>query len=362
MRAGEVLIGDTPSLTSDYLQSGYDYADGHAAPSVLGTAAAVSALGLTFRSFLPAVITPVQPETEALDPWLTGMMAMQTLMYGNSLTEIRVSRGGDVTLLPAPSIPIVSGGLLPQNWMYAVKRLDQDQNEIDAIVPALAMIHVRYAGSTLAPWRGIGPLQAAGITSAQLAQIEQAMFHDASTPVAQILAAPDQSTLAQRQGMAGSIRDARGRVSVEATTSGGFGVGSQAAPRKDFEASRIGPEVPATAIALRDGSALAVEAALGVPAGLFSQNGGGNREGLRMFYHFTLLPLARLMEAELRVKLDIPDLRISLEELQAVDVSARSRAVGTLAQAGVPLQESLRLVGWTDVDLTPGPDDDTFQV
>ena len=333
----------------------------YGSPSASATAAVQSALGLTRRAFMLGEVTPAQPETELLTPELLAMMAGGMLLGGNAVFEIFESRRGGVTeLIPVPAFS-VTGSIPRATWAYTLKWRNQADEELEKQVAANRVVHVRYMSNASAPWYGVSPLAAAGVTAEALAYIERSLNHDAQTPVSHVLSVPDQSSDAQRKGVAADIRNARGHIVVEPTTAGGYGTGSQGAPRQDYNTNRTGPEVPETSLQLRDGSALAIEAALGVPAGMFSVNSGAMREGVRSFYHFTLLPIARLMEAELRLKLGVQDLRISLESLQAVDVSARSRAVGTLAQAGVPLAEALRLVGWTDVDL-PDEDPNTFQV
>ena len=50
---------------------------------------------------------------------------------------------------------------------------------------------------------------------------------------------------------------------------------------------------------------MALLRALGIPPGLYSGSGGASREAYRQFYAITCNPLARLIEAELRVKLGI---------------------------------------------------------
>ena len=136
---------------------------------------------------------------------------------------------------------------------------------------------------------------------------------------------PDGATVAQRQGVAKDIRDARGRVIVPETTRAGIGQGAAAAPQRDFESSRVGPDPSANALALQDSAAMAVLRALGIPPGLYTGSGGASREAYRQFYAVTVNPLARLIEAELRVKLGIPELAISLDDLAAIDIVAKSR-------------------------------------
>ena len=63
---------------------------------------------------------------------------------------------------------------------------------------------------------------------------------------------------------------------------------------------------------------MAVLRALGIPPGLYSGSGGASREAYRQFYAITCNPLARLMLAEFRVKLGIPELTLSLDDLAAI--------------------------------------------
>ena len=325
-------------------------------PSAAATAAVQSALGVTRRAFMLAEVKPRNSLTALLTPELLQMMAGSALLSGNAVLEIFGSgRGGGTELIPVPAFD-VSGSIPRATWRYKLCWRSPDDDFIEKRdISSAGVIHVRYLPNADAPWYGVGPLQAAGLTAGQLADIERSLGHDARTPVSHLMPVPDQGTHAQREGLAGSIRDAHGQIVIEPTTSGGWAAGKEAAPRRELETSRTGPEAPASSIELREKSAAWVESALGATPGLFSSNAGANREGLRMFYHFTLLTLASLIQTELALKLGVPGLTISIEKLQAVDVSARSRAVNTLVQAGVPLAEALRLVGWTDVDL-PEPE------
>ena len=96
-----------------------------------------------------------------------------------------------------------------------------------------------------------------------------------------------------------------------------------------------------------------VAAAFGVPPTLFatSGDGAGQREAWRRFWISTAAPAARVIEAELKEKLD-PDARLELSALRASDEDARSRAVNrrasafkTFLDAGIERAEALRLAG-----------------
>ena len=58
-----------------------------------------------------------------------------------------------------------------------------------------------------------------------------------------------------------------------------------------------------------------------------------------------ILPIAELMQRELRKKLDAPDLKIDLSSLGATDTMGKARALQSMVGAGVPLDEARRLAG-----------------
>ena len=58
-----------------------------------------------------------------------------------------------------------------------------------------------------------------------------------------------------------------------------------------------------------------------------------------------LNPLARLIEAECREKLDAPDLVLDLSELHASDVAGRARSFGQLVKAGVHPEDAAANTG-----------------
>ena len=66
-----------------------------------------------------------------------------------------------------------------------------------------------------------------------------------------------------------------------------------------------------------------------VSADLFTHgDAAGQRESWRRFLHGSLRPMARIIEAELRAKLDAPELALDLSELHAADVAGRARSFG----------------------------------
>ena len=85
---------------------------------------------------------------------------------------------------------------------------------------------------------------------------------------------------------------------------------------------------------------------LGVPPSMFNGAGVAQRETFRHFLITTLLPLAHLLQAELRDKLDIEDLTITFPEIAQGDIAGRARPFGILVQQGqMDPEEALQLVG-----------------
>ena len=100
---------------------------------------------------------------------------------------------------------------------------------------------------------------------------------------------------------------------------------------------------------LRTATGRDVLAACGVPPTLVTPNSDGTaqRESYRRFLHTGLRPMARMLEAELRVKLDAPGLVLDLSPLAAADVAGRARAIKLMIEAGIDGEDAARETGVT---------------
>ena len=86
--------------------------------------------------------------------------------------------------------------------------------------------------------------------------------------------------------------------------------------------------------------------ACGIPPSLFQQNSDGTaqRESWRRFLFGTVSPLGRMVEADLRTKLD-PDISLQWQELRASDLSGRARAFQSLVGGGIEIKRAAGLSG-----------------
>ena len=63
------------------------------------------------------------------------------------------------------------------------------------------------------------------------------------------------------------------------------------------------------------------------------------------FLFGSVMPVARLVEAELRTKLDAPGLSLDFSETRAADVGQRARAFAALIKGGMKKEDAARVAG-----------------
>ncbi len=100
---------------------------------------------------------------------------------------------------------------------------------------------------------------------------------------------------------------------------------------------------PESMTKLRKDSFEAILSATGTPPSLFTDaDGTSQRESLRRWHLNLVLPMARLVEHELTLKLETP---VELKfDSYALDMVSRATVVAKLAQAGVPMATALEAV------------------
>ena len=327
-------VGTGQSNVNSILSFLGDAYAGSGPASVSQTAAVETALGIVGRAFMLAEPRPQMP---TLTPLMISMIARQTLATGNALFEIRVNRTtGDIQLLPVADYEI-AGDVAPESWLYLIEQARPSSDVVRRVVPYEGMVHVRYEPSSSAPWAGIAPLVAAGMSATQFAKIEKSLGEDANPPSGLLMSVPDGASQTQVDAAAAAIKTGRGGISLMDTTAGGWGQGKTAAPSgraTDYKQVRFGPEAPATSIDLREKTALWILDALGVPATLHTSQGGAQREAYRHLFTATIVPLGALIAAELSEKLD-RSIRFEFPVEFESDISARARGLKSLVDVGV---------------------------
>ena len=226
-------------------------------------------------------------------------------------------------------------------------------------LPSAAALHFRYAVDPARPWLGLSPLQWASTTARLQAESERSLADEAAGPVAQLLAIPaDGGDDSEEDALALLKRDisgARGKALLLETTSAGWGDGQSAAPHRDWQANRLGPNPPTALNTTRRESYGAVLAAMGVPPDLMDvdSTGTAQREAYRRWFASTAEPLARVVEAELSAKLE-ESISLDLSGLYAQDLVGRASAFQRLVGGGVSINEALATSGLLSADEVSG--------
>lgn len=305
-------------------------------PTVTDIGALEIAAGLWARGFASAVVTPAIP---ALDAGTLALIGRALCVYGESVFRIRLDTGR-LELDPAGSVK-VTGGYRRDSWRYTMK-LEGPDRSIEAKSPYDEVLHFKYAVTPGKPWKGTGPLGACTDTQALAAWLERGLAREAASPSGYVLPMPE-----NRGGddLKTDLTKLKGGLAVVDTTVEGYGDGRDAAPRRDWESKRLGAAPPDSLRALRSDVGDTVLGACGV-ANIVSGGGStGLREAWRAFLFGTLQPVSELVSAELSAKLGA-DYRFDFAKLGASDLTGRARAMKSLVDSGVALDEAKIIAGF----------------
>ena len=300
------------------------------------------ASGLYARAFASCRVTPA---SSPVTPAMLAQAARSLILRGETVYAIDI-RAGAVTLTPAGSWDI-EGGPDPETWRYRLDLFGPSGN-VKRELPAASVVHLTYATDPAQPWHGRGPWYYSSETVQLASWLERRLREEARASVGQLLPVPDSIPDDAEQALRRDLAALEGRVALVPSTSAGWGDGKQAAPLSDWQARRMGANPPATLGTLRGDSGTDLLAAAGVPPSLALGNADGTaqREAWRRFLHGAVSPLANLVAAELRAKLDTPALALDFGELHASDVMGRARAYGSLVKGGMPPRLAAELAGF----------------
>ena len=313
------------------------------------TAAVEAASGALSRAFAAAEIVGPAWVQEAVSPGVLAQVGRDLIRTGDSMHVIRMGADGMPRLIPASSWHW-EGSHDPDSWTVRVTAYGPSTSTTWNL-PASAVVFVRWGSTPGQPYVGTGPLSWAHTTARLQSEAERSLADEVGGPLAQLLAIPsdggDDTDSDSLKMLKADIAGARGKALLVETSAAGWGEGRTAAPQRDWQASRLGPMPPESMVRMADAAFARVLAACGVPPPLFTDaDGTSQREAVRRWHLNTVLPLARLVEHELTLKLEAP---VELKfDSYALDMVSRATVVAKLAQAGVPMATALDAVGMGD--------------
>ena len=363
--------GYTASLTAA-LQAGAEGGVSDTAP--LATAALEAAAGLYARCMAAALVTGADDVADALTPPVLALIARNLIRRGEDHHRIYV-RGGRLVLEPVGFAYAHGNGPDPLRWTYNATMYGPTDSRHEWVTAA-SMLHTRYSVDAARPWLGVPPWSWAAATSQAIAALERLVANEAGKPHGSLLGVPESPQTDEAgdvrplDAFRGDLAKAKGGTLVMERSGNWDTETPHGNAASKLEHQRFGM-MRETIDPLRTATGRDMLAACGVPPTLYVANSDGTaqRESYRRFLHTGLRPLARIMESELRVKLDAPELVLDLSPLAAADVAGRARAVKAMIEAGIDPEDAARETGVTltrplrepkpsEPPARPGDDDD----
>ena len=312
------------------------------------TAAVEAASGALSRAFASAEVSGSPWLKDIVSPGFMAQVGRDLIRLGQSLHVIATSTMGRLALLPCSSWHW-EGDADPESWMCRAT-VYGPSSSTTRYLPRDGVIFVPWGSSPGTPYVGTGPLTWAHTTARLQSETQRSLADEAAGPLAQLLAVPqdggdDEDENDPLRKLKLDIAAARGKALLAETTAAGWGEGMSSAPRKDWVASRLGPDPPATMPAIDEESYAQVLAACGCSVAMFDDSDGtSKREAQRMFLHSTVRPLGKLLAAELSERLETP-MALSFDNLYMHDLAGRASAFQRLVAGGMPLERAMALSG-----------------
>ena len=313
------------------------------------TAGVEVSTGLISRAFASATVKSESSLfTDALTPDVLSNIARNLLRCGESVYQI-VIEGGRVRLQPAGSWD-VRGGPDERLWFYRMDTFGPSGSTTH-YVPSASALHCRYAYDPSRPWLGMGPLQFATLTGKLSAETAKMLGDLSSGPRGSVMPMPDKDgadeTLTELKA---DLKTLGGGMSFVESMSSGMGTADMRQGNEDWRQKHIMAAPEQALVDLNRQAFDEVLACYGLSPVLFeAKPGNGSRESYRQLYFSTILPLGKLVQAELRSKLH-PSISLTFEAIAAADVVAKARALKGMVDSGVDLEKALGLSGLMATD------------
>ena len=308
--------------------------------------ASAAALG---RAFSSATVSPAWA-AEIVTPRFLEQLGRDLVVVGESLHVLR-EMGGSTILVPSST------------WYWKGSSPDPESWEVDATaygptgsttwrLPRDQVVFMTWGRANVRPYQGLGPATLAADTAKLHGEAERSLADEAAGPIAQLLAIPqdggdggDEDPLAMLKQ---DLKDARGKALLLETTSSGWAEGRGAAPgngNRDWVASRLGPSPGAAMVDVAEAAFRRTLAACGTPPALFTADADGTaqREALRRWHMNTVLPLAKILEHELALRLETP-VKLTLDRYPQ-DIQGRAMSFAKMVQAGMDLDRAAAISG-----------------
>ena len=311
-------------------------------------AVAEACIGLWERALASATVEPDSMELAAVSPAVLALTGRMLATSGNCLFAIEVAGSAGVMLHPAATWD-PRGGYRAETRRYYLT-MAGPQHTATRDLHGDAVLHFKTGADEAEWWRGRAPLYRSRATGTLAARLEKQMTDETRIPVGRILPMSTGGTALDTFGtIVGNVKEG----GLNAVPVGHSSSGFEQAPASRWQPQKTGADPSETLAMLRTHVGQEVVACFGLDPILFEAGGDGSakREAWRRAWLSSFAPIGRMIEAELRAKLD-PAAMVSFPALAAADEDGRSRAIArratafkTFRDAGIDRDEALRLAG-----------------
>ena len=326
------------------------------AAKIGNTAAIEAASGSLARALASAkVVTDSEYIRRVVTPAYMAFVGRQLIQSGEVLHYIDME-DGELSLLPAASWHWTNrlSDARPSSWRCRVTWFGPSSSTTK-LVPFDGLIFHKWGSSPSTPYVGSGPLSWAYDSARLASEGERTLADELGGPLAQLLTTTDSGPTGTgtdddedddpNRDAKLALRGARGDAVLVETTSAAAGDGSAAAPRRDWDPRRLGPDPPETLALLRRDSFSQMLAACGSSVALHGDaDGTSQREAFRRYLTLTIQPIAKLIAAELSLKLEA-DISFDFDALYASDLQGRATAFKRLVDGGMELTQAAAVSG-----------------
>ena len=249
---------------------------------------------------------------------------------------------GSLRLEPTAQHQVTKG------WRYDLHLAQPDGTMQRRNVARDSVLHLMWAVDPARPWEGVSPLGAASLLGKLASGTESKLGEDLATPVAHLLPTPTDGGATALDTLRSDIGSARGKAVLAQGTSSGWEEGrTQAGTNKDWQSSRLGPEIPEQLRALYGDVLGAVAQVCGIPASLVQHqnvDGTESREAYRRWIMANVQPVADMIAEAASAALE-DEVVFDFRGLWAHDFVGRASAFQKLTAGGMSAAEAREIVG-----------------
>lgn len=306
------------------------------------------AAGIVGRAFATLKVDNASESIlRALTPHFFGHVGRSLILDSESLHFLHVGEPG-LELVPVASWHIEGGSYSRADWRYRIYLSTPTGAQHVKLISSPDVIHVQAAYRSDSPWLGSGLGEAKNLVrSAQRA--EQSVSGSLNSPVGKLVPAPlDADDTEAAQALQERIAKMAGEIVMVESQGSAWGspVRHESRLQRDWGLVNLSPDISEPVRQILMDLTVLTAMQCGIPSELTTPGSAqAKREGIRVLLFQTLRPIARLVEHELRIKLEAPNLSLDFGELGAIDVQNRARAYASLIKAKMSDQDARHLAG-----------------